>query len=177
MMPYCFVWDREAVVSELEQALTGDSAYTLPAHILEGMTEELVHRLPNGAPHSIYEELWHIAFWQKMSLDWIAGVETPFPASAREGFPTVLDAEKEGWARLCERFFAGNRAAAEAARDETRLNLPIRCPSRPGVPVRVMTVREQLESLAAHNAYHFGRIVLLRQLIEAWPPNSGGFSW
>ena len=37
-----------------------------------------------------------------------------------------------------------------------------------------MTVREQLESLAAHNAYHFGRIVLLRQLRQAWPPPSGG---
>jgi hypothetical protein len=30
---------------------------------------------------------------------------------------------------------------------------------------RMMTVREQLESLGAHNAYHFGRIVLLRQLL------------
>jgi hypothetical protein len=40
-----------------------------------------------------------------------------------------------------------------------------------------MTVREQLESLGAHNAYHFGRIVLLRQLMGLWPPPSGGFSW
>jgi hypothetical protein len=40
-----------------------------------------------------------------------------------------------------------------------------------------MTVREQLESLAAHDAYHFGRIVLLRQLCGAWPPKSGGFTW
>jgi len=40
-----------------------------------------------------------------------------------------------------------------------------------------MTIREQLESLAAHNAYHFGRIVLLRQLAGAWPPASGGFTW
>ena len=43
------------------------------------------------------------------------------------------------------------------------------CSPRPGNPVRIMTVREQLESLAAHNAYHFGRIVLLRQLRQAWP--------
>jgi len=41
----------------------------------------------------------------------------------------------------------------------------------------MMTVREQLESLVAHNAYHFGRIVLLRQLLRSWPPVSGGFSW
>ena len=26
-------------------------------------------------------------------------------------------------------------------------------------------------------AYHLGRIVLLRQLLGAWPPASGGFTW
>jgi hypothetical protein len=40
-----------------------------------------------------------------------------------------------------------------------------------------MPVQEELISLAAHNAYHFGRIVLLRQLLETWPPPSGGFRW
>jgi hypothetical protein len=40
-----------------------------------------------------------------------------------------------------------------------------------------MTVREQLENLAAHNAYHLGRVVLLRQLHNAWPPPTGGFTW
>jgi len=40
-----------------------------------------------------------------------------------------------------------------------------------------MTVEEQLISLAAHNAYHLGRIVLLRQLAGAWPPRAGGFTW
>jgi len=40
-----------------------------------------------------------------------------------------------------------------------------------------MTVREQLENLAGHNAYHFGRIVLLRQLGNSWPPPSGSFTW
>ena len=40
-----------------------------------------------------------------------------------------------------------------------------------------MTVREQLESFAAHNAYHLGRVVLLRQLMGIWPPPSGGLTW
>jgi hypothetical protein len=40
-----------------------------------------------------------------------------------------------------------------------------------------MTIRDQLISLASHNAYHLGRIVVLRQLLGAWPPASGGFSW
>ncbi len=88
-----------------------------------------------------------------------------------------MDMEKEDWMQLCRRFLAGNEKAGGIAREEARLESLIRCPSRPGKPLRVMTIREQLESLGAHNAYHFGRIVLLRQLLGAWPPVSGGYSW
>jgi uncharacterized damage-inducible protein DinB len=164
-------------MTELEQILSGDGAAAPPSHILEGLSQGIVHRLPGNAPHSIYEELWHLTFWQQIALDWIDGVETPFPASARDGFPTVLDAEREDWEQLCARFFQGNAEASAAARDASHLEMRVRCPSRPGEPVRVMTAREQLENLGAHNAYHFGRIVLLRQLLGAWPPRSGGYTW
>jgi uncharacterized damage-inducible protein DinB len=107
----------------------------------------------------------------------VQGIETPFPVQPSAGFPNKADADLESWDQLRQRFFAGLQQVAAAANDESRHNQEVRCPSRPGNPVRIMTVREQLESLAAHNAYHFGRIVLLRQLRQAWPPPSGGFSW
>ncbi len=164
-------------MNELQLSLVSDAYAASPAQILEELPEDLTHRKPAAAPHSIYEELWHVCFWQQITLDWIGGIETPFPASPADGFPTVDDMEREPWARLCRRFFAGARRGADAAGDDSRISQPIRCPSRPGHPVRVMTVREQLESLSAHNAYHLGRIVLLRQLVDAWPPPTGGFSW
>jgi uncharacterized damage-inducible protein DinB len=164
-------------MNELEQVLTGDSAHTPPAIILEGLASEAAHRTVAGAPRTIHEELWHIAFWQQMTLDWIRGIETAYPVHASNGFPTAGDAVREDWDQLRERFFATNKEAAAAALDADRLEVMVRCPSRPEMPVRTMTVREQLESLGAHNAYHFGRIVLLRQLLGLWPPPSGGFSW
>ena len=164
-------------MNELELVLVGDSYAAPPSHILDGLSQELVHHMLPGAPRSIYEELWHLAFWQQLTLDWIGGVETPCPASPADGFPIVLDAEREYCDELRERFLAGAALAAEAASDVSRLDLPVNCPSRPGMPMRVMTVREQLESLGAHNAYHLGRIVLLRQLLGEWPPKSGGFTW
>ncbi len=164
-------------MNELEQVLVGDSAASPPAVILEGIDDTLAHRVEAGAPRTIYEELWHIAFWQQMTLDWIAGIETPYPVHAAAGFPTEADAALEPWHKLRQRFFGGNGEAAAAASDVGRHETLVRCPSRPGIPVRTMTVREQLESLGAHNAYHFGRIVLLRQIAGAWPPPSGGFSW
>jgi uncharacterized damage-inducible protein DinB len=172
-----FSGDRERIVNELEQAIIGDSAAAPPAHILEGVGSDLAHRLLDGAPRTIYQELWHITFWQQVSLDWVGGIETPFPRHPSDGFPKESDAVLEPWDELRQRFFRGNRQAAEAAADESKLEQAVRCPSRPGQAIRVMSVREQLESLAAHNAYHFGRIVLLRQLFRAWPPASGGFSW
>jgi len=162
-------------MNELEEVLMGESAHAAPDHILEGLAEDMVHREVAGAPHTIYQELWHICFWLRRTLDWIAGVELPYPVRPEDAFPAKR--ETESWEQLRQRFFHGIGEAAAIARDGARLELPVRCPSRPGEPLRTMTAREQLESLAAHDAYHFGRIVLLRQLAGMWPPKSGGFTW
>ena len=144
---------------------------------LEGLAGETAHKAIAGAPRTIYEELWHIAYWQQMTLDWVRGIETPYPEHASDGFPASAQTASESWDQLCSRFFQTNRESVQVAQDLSRLDVPVRCPSPPGKPLRVMTVREQLESLGAHNAYHFGRIVLMLQILGSWPPPSGGFSW
>jgi uncharacterized damage-inducible protein DinB len=164
-------------MNELEQVLAGDSAHAAPAEILEGLPAGAAHATVAGAPRTIYEELWHIVFWQQITLDWVSGIETAYPVHASGGFPTAEDIAREDWDGLRRRFFETNEAAVAKAGNTNRLEIDVRCPSRPGQPTRIMTVREQLESLGAHNAYHFGRIVLLRQLLGSWPPPSGGFSW
>jgi uncharacterized damage-inducible protein DinB len=169
-------------MSELQEILSGDGYAARPAFILEGLTAEQAHRAVEGSPRTIYQELWHVAFWQKISLDWSDGIETPYPAHADAGFPSAAPAagesdSNESWEALCRRFLRDNARASALALDERLLEQTIRCPSRPGQPARRMTVREQLENLAAHNAYHLGRIVLLRQLLHAWPPPSGGYTW
>ena len=166
-------------MNELAQALIAESYAAPPSHILEGLTDDLVHReLPN-VPHTIYAELWHLAFWQQITLDWIAGIETPYPNRPSDGFPQKPSAEskEESWEQLRQRFLQGAEQAAAAAQNTARLDHPIHCPSRPDAPTRIMSVRDQLISLAAHNAYHLGRIVVLRQLLQSWPPASGGFTW
>lgn len=169
--------DSQKSMNELERALVSDSAAAPPSHILESVSEELAHKKTPGAPHTIYGELWHITFWQQITLDWIHSIETPCPEHASLGFASQKDIDNESWQQLCQRFFRSNQQAGATAADTKNLNQPIRCPSPAGQPTRTMSIREQLESLAAHNAYHFGRIVLLRQLNNAWPPASGGFTW
>lgn len=36
---------------------------------------------------------------------------------------------------------------------------------------------EMLIAVAAHNSYHAGQAVVLRQLLGMWPPPSGGLTW
>ncbi len=164
-------------MTELAQALTAESAHAAPAHILEGLPDTVAHAALPCAPHTIYQELWHLAFWQQVTLDWVSGLETPYPANMRDPFPTDAQILAETWEQLRSRFLDGADQAASVASDSSRLPTIVRCPSRPGRPARLMSVQDQLISLAAHNAYHLGRIVLLRQLLGVWPPRSGGFAW
>lgn len=36
---------------------------------------------------------------------------------------------------------------------------------------------EMLQTIASHNSYHLGQVVILRQRLCAWPPPSGGLTW
>ena len=163
--------------NELERTLTGDSFAAPPSHILEGVDEALALREFPNVPRTIYSELWHIAYWQEIPLDWVTGTPTPNPGTAAAGFPSLEDVAAESWLQLCARFFASSEKLAGVARDSSRFEQLIVCPTPAGHPSRHMTVREQLESATAHNAYHFGRIVLMRQMAGSWPPKSGGFTW
>jgi uncharacterized damage-inducible protein DinB len=163
-------------MNELARALIGNSAFAPPKNILQAITETQAVQNPTGQSISIrciYQEVWHMAFWQEITLDWVQSKAVPYPEHATEGFPTDFF---EPWDSLRERFLAGANNAAAIANDTERLEVSVACP-RHNEPLRTMTVREQLESLAAHNGYHLGRIVLLRQLINNWPPPDGGDTW
>lgn len=165
------------MMTELQRALTADSAHASPVQILRGVDAAVAGTLVAGATHTIYQELWHVCFWQQMTLDWTDGLETASPLSNELSFPGAAQVAAEPWAHVCGRFFAGNAEASRRAGDPAGLARMIGCPSPPGLPMRTMSVEDQLISLAAHNAYHFGRIVLLRQMLHAWPPPGGGFTW
>jgi hypothetical protein len=165
------------MMTELESMLIGDSAGAPPGHIVEGLDDLTAHRRIEGAPHTIYEELWHAAFWQQLAMDWIDGIESPFPTHNAESFPSSTDAQAEAWPALCVRFLTGTQRGATIAGARYQLDRRVRCTSQPGLPAREKSVRDLLEGTAAHNQYHLGRIVLLRQLLNTWPPPSGGNTW
>lgn len=162
-------------MNELALTFVGDSAHAPPSHILDSLPDEMAHAHVPGATHSVYEEVWHATFWQEVMLGRARGLETPSPEHNAMSFPTEEQRKAESWAALCGRFLAGAEKAAAIA-NCTDTEKKVLCPS-PENPARSMTVREQLESFAAHNAYHLGRVVQLRQMLGSWPPPSGGLTW
>lgn len=141
--------------------LTGEFAPR--AHILAGLTLEQVGIRPAGAPHSIYEELWHAATWQRIVFHddmgllgrWERGEQFPLrPAPANEA----------AWDELVRSFLADSERAVGRSQDEAWLERD-EGTEHPG-----FTWRNALEHLAVHSAYHMGEIVLLRQLLGVWSP-------
>ena len=55
--------------------------------------------------------------------------------------------------------------------EASQVRLRLAAEVEPGV-----TLADELNSVAVHSAYHFGKIVALRQRIGAWPPRASDAS-
>ena len=123
------------------------------ARLLSGLTLEQVTLRPDGVSHSIYEELWHVVSYQQSIIQ--PGDPTT------DVHPNVAPKQEHQWHDLVRVFLDGARAAAALGQSPERLSREV----APGV-----TLADELNCVAVHNAYHLGKIVALRERIGAWPP-------
>lgn len=123
------------------------------SRLLSGLTLEQATLCPDGATHSIYEELWHVVAYQQS----IIAPGEP----AGEVYPGAAPAHEQQWHDLVRVFLDGARIAAALGQAPEKLASEV----SPGV-----TLEDELNSVAVHNAYHLGKIVALRQQMGAWPP-------
>jgi uncharacterized damage-inducible protein DinB len=128
--------------------------------IFTGLTLEQVGARPNEVPHSIYQELWHAAMALKISLD--EGRESLEHWAYAEHFPlSSSPANQQEWDDLVEIFMTYSRRAVTLSKDENWLNAP-----EPRYPQS--NWRDALEFLAVHTAYHMGKVICLRQVMNIW---------
>lgn len=136
--------------------------------LLRGLTLEQVGAVPTGASHSIYQELWHATKVIRKSLDGGRIVLESWPWE--DHFPTERSPSgRTEWDDLVAAYLRASNEVVERARQPGFLTTP-----DPGYEEHGMTWRDSFEFLAVHSAYHLGRIVLLRQLLGAWPPPRDG---
>jgi uncharacterized damage-inducible protein DinB len=155
------------------ELLAAPIAYMPPARILDALSPaHAVGRVP-GSPHSIVEIVAHLVFWQAWFLDRITGRPVPMPAGAVLGWPAAGEGE---WNRLRDEFVNGlHRAVALAETPDERVRRVE--PAIEFPPLAEYTVADALTHLAMHNAHHLGQVVTLRQMLGAWPPPEGSWTW
>src|SRR6185295_8793845 len=83
------------------------------ARLLSGLTLGQVTLRPDGASHSIYEELWHLVGYQQ-------SVIAP-GAPASEMYPIAAPEHEQQWHDLVQVFLDGARAAAALGQEPARL--------------------------------------------------------
>ncbi len=140
--------------------LTGE--FRAREDLLSGLTLEQVTLRPAGASHSIYDELWHAATWQRIVVERDKAASDALSCGGAN-YPSAAPGHERQWHDLVRQFLEGAQAAVAWAQAPERLAVE----AEPGV-----TMADELHSLAVHNAYHLGKIVALRQRIGAWPPKA-----
>lgn len=161
--------ETTGVTRMLQNVLQGTGSYANVSHILEGLDGELAGTTIAGAPHTIWQILKHLIYWQDFCLQLLHGDDAVAPEHASDSWPgTVSPTGPREWGDTVDEFLSGTQEAMEAA----SIDLELEVPFRPG-----RSRAEVLGMLMGHNSYHLGQMVLLRQMLGSWPPPSGGDTW
>jgi uncharacterized damage-inducible protein DinB len=159
-------------MSAARHELIETAAFVPPAQALEHLDAKDAERRLAGAPHSIAEIVSHMVHWQEWFALRIEGTGRPAVARAAEGWPAVSPGS---WDDLTARFVSGlERVATLGEREDgaRKLSPPLEFPL-----VAHYTVADAIHHVAQHNAHHLGQVVLMRQLMGAWPPPSGSWTF
>jgi uncharacterized damage-inducible protein DinB len=143
-----------------------------PPRALEGLPTDLAERRLVDLPHSIADIVAHMSFWQEWFTRRIEGADEPMAATAAAGWPAVAPGT---WPDVESRFLTGVEALV-ALGERLDLNAPL-SPAIGFEPMAHYSVGDVMQHAAQHNAHHLGQVVVLRQLLGAWPPPAGSWTW
>jgi uncharacterized damage-inducible protein DinB len=159
--------DRKLLENMIRRALSGEGSHVGVKDAFAGLDWKLTGVQPDGAPHSIFQLLNHMTYWNQWVVRWLAGQNPPTPKRARSGWPgTGAPQTAKEWREAVRQFDQGLREMMRASRASDLL-------VKQGTNTRL----EMLQMIASHNSYHLGQVVLLRQRLGAWSPPSGGLAW
>lgn len=159
--------DQRVALTAIARSLTGNDAHVDTVQVLEGLDWRLAGERPEGAPHSIFQVVHHIVYWQEWAASWLDGKQPKLPEHASGSWPeTQRPSSRREWERTTRRLERARRALETRARTADLW-------SRHGQ----WSALELLLLIGSHTSYHAGQITLLRQTLGAWPPPSGGVTW
>ena len=154
----------------LGHALRGEGAHVEVSAALDGMDWRLAGARAPGAPYTIFQILNHLIYWQDVFLQRATGGYAPAPPHAADCWPGAdAPASEAELDSSVVRFNQGLAAVQSLVTVDTLDEVLPKWNHR--------TRHEVIAITAGHNSYHIGQIVLLRRMLGAWPPPTGGDSW
>jgi uncharacterized damage-inducible protein DinB len=133
---------------------------------LSGLEAEDAAFRPGPGAHTIWELVRHLSFWEDLVTDRLGGMPLgPGRISNKSTFDGCEPEDRASWKEAAGRLLSANRrlAAAVGRLEDAQLDQPL-----PGEQKTLL--KDLLEGMALHQAYHLGQIVLLRKLLGKWPP-------
>jgi uncharacterized damage-inducible protein DinB len=151
--------------TSLEALLDPENApYTPPSSILGDVNAKVAHEKIERSPHSIAEIVTHLNFGNRRLLQFARGENPPQLKCAADTWPSV---EPEDWTVLRSAYLESLQQLRDLAKRPEILEQPVQ-------PDSNRTVGYHITRILVHNAHHLGQVILLRQLMDAWPPKDGG---
>lgn len=159
--------DTKALEKIARRALSGKDSHVETGEVFSGLDWRAAGSKPRGAPHSVYQLVEHMSYWQDWAVAWLEGKTPAVPRHASGSWPSeARPAGRREWEEAVSRFRRGLRALERGSRGADP------------APWRDRKSRlEMLHIIGAHNSYHAGQVAFLRQLLGKWPPPSGGVTW
>lgn len=159
--------DGKAPERRARRALSGKASHAETREVFSGLDWKAAGSKPRSVPHSVYQLLKHMSYWQDWVVAWLEGESPAVPRHASGSWPAESGpSSRREWDEAVARFRRGLRRLERACRGAG-------LPSGRGRTSRL----EMLHTIAAHNSYHAGQVAFLRQLLRKWPPPSGGVTW
>ena len=146
----------------LQNGLQGKYAHYQTDMLFSGLSWEMAGEKPEGCPHSVWELLFHMNYWQDFILAEMHEEKTESPQDLPESWPSspFPSNEKEYTDAVTQFLKSLGRATQQASKSSLE----------EGLDGRKRNSADLLMVLINHNSYHAGQVVFVRKLIGAWPP-------
>jgi len=161
----------------LTELLRGRGAHADPIACVEDISAEIAAQQVAGFPHSIGQLVFHINYWMDYELRRIRGMRPEYPEHSSESFPAADTVDAVEWDRQRTRLAELLGEFAELTKSSAKQMRRLVESGHEGDTKIAGTFEDVLVQIVAHNSYHVGQIVMLRQALGAWPPRAGGDSW
>ena len=152
-----------ALREHLLSLLKGGSAHVALEQVISGFPAELRGVKPAGLPFTAWRLLEHLRIAQWDILEFSRNPKHASPEFP-QGYWPAGDAppEEATWEKSVKAFQADLRAIERLVKNPST-NLSARIPHGTG-----QTILREALLVADHNAYHLGKLVMLRRLLGAW---------